>query len=192
MLDEKRINEAKENTLKLLESGKIFKGKSLFTEFFLKNSANSLDCAKFLFKFSSDKNLSAEHGFPNFDGFLWVINASYYSMFYMAKALLENNGIKIEKDLGIHSTIFDAFVYCFYSNGKIQRKFIEDFNQAGEEASELLGKEKAFKIVGDYYGEKDKRTNFTYEMGQIVIESKAKTSLERAIKFSAEMQKLLK
>jgi len=36
-------------------------------------------------------------GFTSFNGLLWVVNASYYSMFYMARALLENEGIKIKK-----------------------------------------------------------------------------------------------
>ena len=38
---------------------------------------------------------------------------------------------------------------------------------------------------------KEKRGRFTYEMGEIAMQNKAKTSLERAKKFNEEIRKLL-
>ncbi len=39
--------------------------------------------------------------------------------------------------------------------------------------------------------EKKKRGAFTYEMGEILIQSKAKTSLERAQKFRREIKRII-
>ncbi|MFH1063951.1 MAG: hypothetical protein V1729_02630 [Candidatus Woesearchaeota archaeon] len=43
----------------------------------------------------------------------------------------------------------------------------------------------------DYLFEKKKRGIFTYEMGQFAIESKARTSLERAGKFYEEITRII-
>ncbi|MFH1249067.1 MAG: hypothetical protein V1660_02855 [archaeon] len=162
-----------------------------FTDFFINNSRDSLDCAKLLFDASTKKEIQKSIGFPNFNGFLWVINASYYSMFYMARALLESGGIKIKTDESIHLVTFNALVYYFYLTGKIQKSLIEEFDDAGEEASQALGKEKARLLVEDYSYEKAKRGRFTYEMGEIAMQNKAETSLNRAKKFNEEIRKIL-
>ncbi len=144
---------------------------------------------------------------PNFNGFLWVINSSYYSMFYMARALLESISIKIKSEESVHFLVFNALVYYFYSTGKLEKHFIEDFDNAQEESSEILGKEKvnssriskfpsqaqekAKEMISDYSNEKEKRTKFTYETGEIAMKSKAETSLNRAKKFNEEIRKIL-
>lgn len=157
----------------------------------MNNAADSLNSAKLLFKASTNKELQNSSGFPNFNGFLWVINASYYSMFYMARALLESEGILIKADNSVHLVTFDALVYYFYLTGKIQKNLIEEFKEAGEEASETLGKDKAKALIEDYSYEKDKRGRFTYEMGEIAIKNKAETSLNRATKFNEEIRKII-
>lgn len=131
-------------------------------------------------------------GYTDFDGFLWVVNASYYSMFYMARALLENEGIKIDGDLSVHVVTFDAIINFFYLNNKLQKRIIEDFIEAKEESSELLGKQKADQLVEDYFYEKRRRGIFTYNTKEIVIQIKAKTSIERAIRFNEEIRKIIK
>jgi uncharacterized protein (UPF0332 family) len=192
MLDEKRIEEAKKNAVKSIDKGELFKTKEIrFTDFFLKNSSNSLDSAKLLFEASTNSKISELLGFNNFNGFLWVINASYYSMFYAVRALLENMGIKIKAEESIHFVTFNALIYYIYSNGKLEKRFVQDFKEAGEDCSEILGKEKAKKILEDYYDEKDKRGRFTYEMGEIALKNKAETSLKRAKAFNEEIRKLL-
>jgi len=191
MLDEKKINESRKRAEKLIKEGIIFKDKPRFVEFFLVNSRNSLDSAKLLFDVSADEKLKKDLGFLRFDGFLWVINASYYSMFYLARALLESKGINVKTDLSIHSAVFDALVYYFYLTGRIEKKFIEEFNEAGLEASEVLGKEKAKSLMDSYSNEKEKRGRFTYEMGEIAMKNKAQTSLERAKMFREEIRKMI-
>ncbi|MDI6721898.1 MAG: hypothetical protein QMD85_05870, partial [Candidatus Aenigmarchaeota archaeon] len=129
--------------------------------------------------------------FTGFNGLLWVVNASYYSMFYMARALLENVGVKIKTNMSIHAVTFDAVIYYFYLTGKLQKEFLEDFIEAKEDAAELLGKQKADELMEEYFFEKNKRSAFTYDMGAVLVQSKAKTSLERAQKFRREIKKII-
>ncbi len=131
-------------------------------------------------------------GYINFDGFLWVVNACYYSMFYMARALLESEGIKIKTDLSIHSVTFDAVIGFFYVTGKLEKRLLEDFAESMEEASEILGKQKADMLIEDYFWEKGKRAAFTYNTKDVVIRAKAKTSLERARRFITELKKVIR
>lgn len=194
MLDEKRLKEIKRKVEKLVKEGVILKTKERkFVQFFLNNSKNSLDSAKLLFETSTKSNLKDYLGFPDFNGFLWVVNSSYYSMFYMARALLESEGIKIRTDLSIHEITFGTLVYYFYLTSKLQKKLVEDFAEAKEEASEMLGREKqkAKELVENYFYEKEKRARFTYELGEIAMENKSKTSLERAKRFNEEIRKIL-
>jgi len=192
MLEDKKIEEAKRNAIKSINSGTIVKTKeSKYVDFFIKNSKDSLDSAKVLFDLSVNDKIKVSMGIPNFNGFLWVINSSYYSMFYMARALLESIGIKIKTDESIHFLVFNALVYYFYSNGKLEKHFIQDFENAQEESAQILGKEKAKEIISSYSNEKEKRSKFTYEIGEIAMKNKAETSLNRAIKFNEEVRKIL-
>jgi len=76
-------------------------------------------------------------------------------------------------------------------NGKLEKHFIEDFENAQEESSEILGKEKAKEMISNYSSEKEKRVKFTYEIGEIAMKNKAETSLNRAKKFNEEVRKIL-
>jgi len=192
MLDEKMIQEIKRRVPDYVKEGVVIKGKEKrFVEFFLNNAKNSLDSAKLLFEVSTKNNLKNITGFPDFNGFLWVINASYYSMFYMARALLESEGIKIKTDLSIHRITFDALIYYFYLTRKLGKKLVEDFADAREEAEEILGQEKAKALMEEYFAERRKRAKFTYEMGVVALQNKAQTSLERAKRFNEEIRKIL-
>ena len=192
MLDEKKLKEAENRVKRFISDGAIkSKGKPEHVDFFIKNANDSIDSAKALFELSTNPKKQESLGFTSFNGLLWVVNASYYSMFYMARALLENNGIKIKADLSIHAVTFDAIIYYFYLTGKLQKEFLEDFIEAKEDAAELLGKQKADELMEDYFFEKKKRNSFTYDMGTVLVESKAKTSLERAQKFRRELKKII-
>lgn len=192
MLNDKRLNEIKNGVPIYIKEGKIVLDKqNKFITFFLTNAKNSLDTAKLLFEVSTKSQLQSTLSFSNFNGFLWVINAGYYSMFYIARALLENNGIKIKTNLGIHAVTFDAFVFYFYLTGKLQKKLVEDFAEASIETSSLLGNEKAKTLIEEYLCEKEKRSTYTYELGEIAMQNKAQTSLNRAKKFNEEIRKIL-
>lgn len=192
MLDEKMIGEIKRRVTGYISEGSIKKaGDKGFVKFFLNNAKNSLEAAKLLFDASTDENLQRATGLTGFNGFLWVVNASYYSMFYMARALLENEGIKIKTDLSIHAVTYDALVYYFYLTGKLQKRIIEEFTKAKQDAAEMGGQEKAKELMEDYFFEKRKRGVFTYEMGASAMENKAETSLNRAKRFNEEIRKII-
>ena len=192
MLDEKKINECKKRIDWLIKKEAIVKEKQgRFSQFFLDNSRNSFDSAKLLYEVSTDNKLKKSMGFQNFNGFLWVINSSYYSMFYMARALLESNGVRIKTDYSLHAVIFDALVNYFYATGKIKKQILEEFQEATIEVQETLGKERAREIIEDYFYEREKRGRFTYEMGEIAIQNRAKTSLDRARKFNEVLRKMM-
>src|SRR3989338_229041 len=105
MLDEKKIGELKKRIKGFIDEGVIKKGREReqkHIDFFLSNAKKSLDAAELLFKVSTRKDLQEATGHDDFDGSLWVVNASYYSMFYAARALLENGGINLKGELSIH------------------------------------------------------------------------------------------
>ena len=192
MIEEKQIKEVRSRVTQYLGDGTIqTKCKPEHVSFFLTNAKNSLNSANVLFDVSTKMKLQEDMGYPGFDGYLWVINASYYSMFYTARALLENEGLKLRSDLSIHLVAFDAMVHFFYVTGKLQKRLVEYFAESREEAAELLGHEKAEELMYDYFSEKKKRGIFTYEMGKFAIESKARTSLERAGKFYEEIMRVV-
>ncbi|MFH1210264.1 MAG: hypothetical protein V1663_05770 [archaeon] len=193
MINNKKLKEAESRVKQYLNKGIVKTNQQKeFVDFFLANAEKSLNSANALYDLSTDEDMQKKTGYINFDGFLWVVNASYYSMFYMARALLENEGIKINSDLSVHTLTFDSMINFFYLNGKLQKRLIEDFAQAKDEASELLGKQKADQLVEDYFWEKGKRATFTYNTKEVVIKTKANTSIERAKRFNEEIKKIIK
>lgn len=205
MLDEKKIEEIRNLVPKLVNEGIIAKKEEhkKLTNFFVETAEDSISSAQLLYKVSTNHELQDLVGFPNLKGFLWVINASYYSMFYMVNALLANSEIKIKSEIGVHKLTFDAFVYYFYLTNKIAKEYVEEFLEAMEDSSQLLGKdeqkeifkkakEKAEKLVFDLDFEREKRRIFTYDLEKKKIEAKAKTSLDRATHFYMEILKLMK
>jgi len=189
MIEKERIAEIERRMKKHIANQVVVsKQKVEHVEFFLKNAEESLQSARCLF------DISTKHDYPGYDnlsGFLWVINASYYSMFYMARALLENEGVRLKSDLSIHTLTFDALVWYFYVTGKLQKRLFEFYLKAREDAAELLGKMRAGELIEDYFYEKNKRASFTYETGERAMESKAKTSLSRATKFNKEIRRII-
>ena len=160
MLDEKKLKASESRVKQFINEGIIKpKGKPEHMDFFLKNADDSIDSAKALFELSINPEKHVSLGFTSFNGLLWVVNASYYSMFYMARALLENLGVKIKTDLSIHAVTFDAVIYYFYLTGRLQKEFLEDFAEAKGDAAELLGKQKADELMEEYFFEKKKEAH---------------------------------
>ena len=192
MIDDKKLKESESRIKNFISEG-IVRSKCVpeHVEFFIRNAEDSIDSAKALFVLSTDSQKCEGLGFADFNGLLWVVNASYYSMFYMARALLEDAGIKIKSDLSVHAVTFDALVYYFYLTGRLQKEFLEDFIDAKKDAADILGKQKADTLIEEYFFEKRKRGEFTYDMGSVVVEAKAKTSLERAQRFRRELKRLI-
>ncbi|MBI5390614.1 hypothetical protein HZB02_03940 [Candidatus Woesearchaeota archaeon] len=192
MLEQKKLVEAEKRIRQYLAEGSIIvKAKPEHTSFFLKHAADALDSASVLYEISTDAEKQKLLGFTSFNGLLWTVNASYYSMFYMARALIEREGIRIKADLSVHAITFDTIISFFYVTGKLQKGLLDDFADAKGDAAALLGKQRADELIEEYYYEKSKRSSFTYEMGALVVQSKAKTSLDRARKFMREIKKIM-
>lgn len=192
MLDNKRINQIKNRIKKYISEGIIItKEKSEFTDFFLTHSKNFLNSAKAEYILSTNNEASKKLGFLDYNGFIVVVNSSYYSMFHMARALLEKEGITIKTEISIHAVTFDAIVYFFYLTQKLEKRLIESFEIARTESTEIQGKERATEIIHDLFYEKRKRSTFTYRMGSELVQAKAKTSLDRATKFHSQLKELI-
>lgn len=203
ILNDVQLTRIKKNVPALLNSGEINKNKDnkRFAQFYLGNSLISLRTAMILNEISSNNEIKKQFKYLNseFESYLWVINSSYYSMFYMAGALLASEGLKIKSTMGVHKKTFDCFAYYFYLTEKIAKKYVEEYKTAQNECQQLLGtdeiliemQKKSKELLDNYDSEMEKRSRFTYEMGVSAKSSKASTSLNRAIKFYNECQKIL-
>lgn len=192
MLEEKRIKEAEKRVKQYLAEGIITtKGDAEFVDFFLNHAQNFLNSAKAEYLLSTNEEESKRLGFLEYNGLIVVINSSYYSMFHMARALLEKEGIKIKTEMSVHAVTFDALICFFYLNKKLEKRLIESFARAREESAEIRGQERAAEMIQDFFREKRKRSTFTYKMGSELVKAKAKTSLDRATKFYDELKELV-
>ncbi|PIN79958.1 hypothetical protein COV11_04940 [Candidatus Woesearchaeota archaeon CG10_big_fil_rev_8_21_14_0_10_30_7] len=175
MLNKDRIKEAESNVKIYLIDGLIKKVKSdkEIEKLLLNNSRESLSVASILI----EKELSA----------LWVIVCAYYSMYYIAKAVLYSNGFKIGEKIS-HKVTSDSLIV--YVKKILEKELIKDFETAQEEALELAGV-KAEEMVYSFDRELEKRSRFQYSLTENAMQNKAKTSFERAKKFVLVMEKLL-
>jgi len=175
MLDEKRIREAENNIRSYLDEGLLKKTtmNKQIMDVLLRNAKESLRVAEEVYQ----KNFSD----------LWVIVCSYYAMYYYANAVLLKFGYKVGEKI-VHKVTSDALIV--FVRNKLKKSFLEDFEEAKEEALELAGL-KADEIIESFEFERIKRTRFQYEMTEMVKKTKAETSINRAKKFVFEMEKLL-
>ena len=175
MLDEKRINEAENNVKSYLEEGLLSKtnAKQEVLAILLKNAKESLRVAEEIYQ----KGISD----------LWVIVCSYYSMFYIANAVLRKLGYKVGEKIA-HKVTADALIV--YARGKLKETLIEEYEDSKEEALNLAGI-KADSLIESFDQEKAKRGKIQYRTDDIDKQAKAKTSLKRAKEFVFEIEKLI-
>jgi hypothetical protein len=175
MLDEKRIKEAQSNIKSYLVEGLMTKqlfDKKIF-DVLSNNAHESLETANFL----SKNNKSP----------LWIIVCSYYSMFYIANAVLYKIGYKVGDKIA-HKVTSDALIV--FVKDKLKQSLIEDYEEAKEEAL-LLAKSRAESVIENFDFERKKRSFIQYQTKETEKTSKSQTSLNRAKEFMAEMEKLL-
>lgn len=176
MLEAERLKEAETNVREYLEEGLIrktsVKDKNVL-RIITGNSRESLSVAQILYK----NNYSS----------LWTIVCSYYAMYYSANAALYNYGYKVGPKIP-HKVTSDALIV--YVRNKLKDSLIEDYDNARQEALDIAGI-KADEIIGYFDSERNKRSQFQYGMTENVKTMKAQTSLERAKKFTFELEKLL-
>ena len=171
-MDEQRIKRAEDNFKRYLQEGKIKKVPkidSLIYTTYLRNARESL--------------LVAGQLFQNKTSSLWVVVASYYSMFYMACAYLYMLGYKTSHEI-VHLVVNESLIV--QGRHKIKNHLLEAYE---------IGKEEALSIsdnyLKDYEFEKVKRATFQYETTENIKESKAQTSLSRAKEFLTLMEEII-
>src|SRR3989338_8810183 len=160
MLDDKRIKEAEENVRDYLKDGLLRKAvlsNDVF-DVYLKNSSESIELAKDIFKNNKSN--------------LWVIVTSYYSMYYMANALLCNFGYKVGEKIS-HKVTADALIV--FARNKIRTSLLDDLENAMDEAMDLASV-KTDEMISDFEHERTKRSRFQYKMPEQAKERHAKTS----------------
>lgn len=112
MITDKDIYQSRKIILDLIQSGSVVSADKRYVVFFLKKAENSLQSAQGLLSLSLDQKIKELLGLPiDYDGFLWVINSSYYSMFYAATALLAHFNHRIKREQGVHMLTYHALVY---------------------------------------------------------------------------------
>ena len=175
MIDKKRIKEARQNFAQYLQEGLIKKENNETAKaMYAKNADLSL-------------NLAEECMNSTLKPYIWVVVISYYSMFYIANAVLLELGYKTG-DKVVHKVTQDALIVLV--RDKIRKGLLEEYENAKEDALEIASI-KSDEIIAFYGLEMDKRSRFQYNMTESIQEQKANTSLNRAKQFMLEMKKLL-
>lgn len=175
MLDKQRIEEAESNVRSYLKEGllKEEKPEQQALKILINNCKESLKVAEIIF----DNNYSN----------LWSIVCSYYSMYYIAKAVLYILGYKVGQKIS-HKVTADSLI--MYVRGKLKDSLIEEYEEAKEEALEISDI-KTDELISSFDFERVKRSRFQYSMTETAMQSKAKTSFERAKIFVFELEKLI-
>jgi uncharacterized protein (UPF0332 family) len=117
---------------------------------------------------------------------MWVVVISYYSMFYIANAVLLELGYRTGDRL-VHKVTNDALIVLV--TDRVRDGLLDEYEDAKDEALAIA---RAEEIVGLYGLERGKRSRLQYEMTESVKKEKAATSLLRAKRFLLEMKKLLR
>lgn len=145
-----------------------------------------------MFELSTENQRKQVFGLEEkFETYLWVVVASYYSMFYAALALLAKHEMKVG-DKFVHKVVADTLVVNFLKNQKLA-KLLDAYEEAKDQALQIVGsQEKALTLVQDYEYERQKRHEVQYEVGKEAKHNLANTSLTRATQFVAEIRNILR
>ncbi len=178
MLDDKRIREAESNVRHYLQEGLLKKQTNETAKaMYLENADLSLETARKLLALESDV----------YRPYLWIIVASYYSMYYIANAVLLKLGYKVGDKVS-HKVTADAIIVLV--RNKLKKNLLEEYEDAQEDALEIMS-QRADALLTSLDEEREKRSKFQYRMDEQAKRGKALTSLERAKTFVFEMKKLL-
>lgn len=178
MLDEKKIKEAESNIRQYLEEGLLKKeNNETAKQMYIENSNLSLETAQKLLSLETE----------TYAPYLWIIVSSYYSMYYIASAVLLKIGYKVGDKIS-HKVTSDALIV--YVRNKLKKELLEGYEGIKEDALELISS-KTDVLLQSFDLERGKRSKFQYAMDEQVKKAKALTSLERAKQFVYEMKKLL-
>jgi len=132
---------------------------------------DSLDIANFLY--------------ANNKSNLWVIVISYYSMFYIANALLYKLGYKVGDKI-VHKVTVDALIV--FARDKLREHLIESYEDTMDEALATI---KSDELIKYFDFERKKRGLIQYNTSEEIKRSKAKTSLDRTKEFVFQLIKMM-
>lgn len=178
MLNDKRIKEAESNVKQYLAEELLKKQKNeTAKQMYVENSDLSLETAQKLLSLESQ----------TYKPYLWIIVSSYYSMYYIANAILLEIGYKVGEKIS-HKVTSDALIV--FARAKLKKGLIEGYEDVKEDALELISS-KADSLLESFDFEREKRSKFQYQMDEQAKKSKALTSLERAKTFVFEMKKMM-
>ncbi len=99
------------------------------------------------------------------DGYAeFAASRAYYAMFYVAQALLSEQGRRFRKHSGVHSAFGEAFAKTGILEPKFHRWLLDAF---------------------------DKRIKSDYDVDEVLVRGDAETLIQQAAEFLAEARKLL-
>lgn len=152
-------------------------------ELYLQRAENELVAAQILFDVSSNPALQKEQFRleREFTFYSPAIGHSYYSIFYSAKAILVKNGIKTEAP-EVHKKTLEAFEKYLVGTGKLDMELLKIYRKMVVRADALLG---IFSM------EKRKRGEFTYQKLPQANKEPAEESLNNALFFFKNINKIL-
>ena len=152
MIDKERRKEAQQNFAQYLQDGLIKKEKNETAKaMYTKNADLSL-------------NLAEECMNSSLKPYIWVVVISYYSMFYIANAVLLELGYKTSDKI-VHKVTNDALIVLVMD--KIKKGLLEEYENAKEDALEIASI-KSDEIIAFYGLEMDKRSRFQYDMTESI------------------------
>lgn len=172
VLDEKRVTEAERNVRQYMQDGllKRHSFSRLRLDTFMRNHRESLSVADHI----------RQHDLSN----LWVVVASYYSMFYIANAVLCAKGYRVGHRVA-HKVTADTIIT--HLRDELNHTLISHYEMESSQALSLTD-----SLLSGYDSERIKRSAFQYESTEDVKSKKATTSLTRAKAFSFEVERVLK
>jgi len=175
VIDEKRKKEASGNFSQYLREGLIQKQKDEEArKMYIQNSHISLELAGRML----DDPLKP---------YLWVIVTSYYSMFYMANAVLLHLGYKTGSKI-VHKVTSDVLIVLVLD--KLKKGMLEQYEITRDDALEIASI-KSEELLRNYELELGKRSRFQYNMTLEIQEQMARTSVKRAVEFLLEMENIM-
>lgn len=148
---------------------------SPMAELYIERAENELVAAGMLMEVSRNRQLRKEQ-FKierDFTFYSSVISHAYYCIFYSAKAILINGGIKTESP-EIHKKTLEAFESFLVKTGRLDVQLLMIYKKMMLRADELLGM---------YSRERRKRGEYTYQKLPQANLNPAEESLESASLF---------
>ena len=95
-------------------------------QLYLNRAKNEFDLAKAIFKLSNESDLKLEFGLKGDSTFFSnVISSSYYCIFYSAKAILINEGIKTNAP-EVHKKTLEAFETYLVKTVKLDVELLKE------------------------------------------------------------------